>query len=115
MSLRQVDDLNLFLIGDMRSSFFGCGDGGGLRGEASVLMLVGMESSCGLGGRVSSSTWLLVGLREGLIIILGLGGIGSKEVMAFFSGVVDMVACEGNFSWGSCYNLCSLVGGFSSR
>ena len=114
MSLGAVDDLNLVFIGDGRGSFFdGVGiDREGVRGVSLVFGWVGMASSCGLGGRVASSGWILVGIGGVLFILWVLGREGVEDAMAFMLGEMgeSMFSCKRVFSRGF-KSSCSLLDG----
>ena len=77
MSARQVDDLNLLLIGVWRSSFFD-DVAASWWWVVGVLqwLLVGMDSSWGRGGRVSSWNIIPIGVCGGVDLFEVLGGLG---------------------------------------
>ena len=77
MSARQVDDINLLLIGVWRSSFFD--DVTASRGWVVGVLhrpMVGMGSYWGRGGRVSSWSVIPIGVCGGVDLFEVLGGIG---------------------------------------
>ena len=76
MSFGQVDDLNLFLIGVWRSSFFDVAASRGWVVGVLHWLMVGMGSSWGRGGRVSSWSVIPIGVCGGVDLFEVLGGIG---------------------------------------
>ena len=112
MSVRQVDDLNLFLIGVWRSSFFdGAGSSWDWEGCETLWQSVeGNGSSWGKGGRVSSWSVIPIGVCGGVVLSGVLGGMESwvkGGSLSKVSGDVSFLLCW-VFFWESCV---ALVGG----